>query len=124
MAPGSSKLEATMKYTTPLVLLIAIHLGGCGGCGDDGTAGPDAGDDAPDAMVEPGDPANGAWRTDFDLPGPSGYGARVEALALDGADVYAAGTFEDAAGVPASNVARWDGTDWAPLGGGIDGWVR
>lgn len=123
--PGSSKLGATMKYPSAVFLLITISLGGCGGCGGDEAAGPDAGDDVPpDAMPEVGDPASGAWRTDFDLPGPSGYGARVEAIALDGADVYVAGTFEDAAGVPASNVARWNGSDWAPLGAGIDGWVR
>jgi len=45
----------------------------------------------------------------FDEDGP---GPRFEAL-------YAGGTFTTAGGVQASRLAKWDGTAWAPLGGGI-----
>jgi hypothetical protein len=41
------------------------------------------------------------------------------ALLSDGPDLYVAGEFDRAGNVPASHVARWDGTTWHPLGGGI-----
>jgi hypothetical protein len=112
-----------MKYLVPLV--VSLTLGGCGGCKGEPGGGPDADDDvAVDAAV-PGDPTTGAWRDVFGLPGPSGFGSRVEDVELgpDG-KTYAAGIFSDAAGVPALDVAVWDGTDWAPLGDGLAGWVR
>jgi hypothetical protein len=46
----------------------------------------------------------------------------VSSLAVDGeGNIYAAGHFSDAGGVPASCIAKWDGTSWSPLGGGIGG---
>jgi trimeric autotransporter adhesin len=108
-----------------LVVLIVILAA----CGDNRGGGPDASpnppDGAPPDAAMPGDPTQGAWLDLFGLPGPSGFGSRVEdvAIATDGS-VYAAGIFQDAAGVPAANIARWTGTDWAPLGPGLDGWVR
>ena len=54
-----------------------------------------------------------------------GYTGVVRALAVhddgSGPGLYAAGTFSAAGGVPAANVARWDGTSWSPLGAGIAG---
>jgi hypothetical protein len=38
---------------------------------------------------------------------------------LPNGDLVAAGRFTTAGGVPAANVARWNGTTWSPLGGGI-----
>jgi HYR domain-containing protein/beta-propeller uncharacterized protein DUF5122 len=38
-----------------------------------------------------------------------------------GAALYAGGQFLTAGGVTATNIARWDGTSWAPLGSGILG---
>jgi hypothetical protein len=38
----------------------------------------------------------------------------------DGADLYATGTFTLAGGVPANNIARWDGAAWSALGDGLD----
>ncbi|MFN0242918.1 MAG: hypothetical protein ACKVWV_08520 [Planctomycetota bacterium] len=35
-----------------------------------------------------------------------------------GAKLYAAGTFTDAGGQPAFNIARWNGTTWEPTGSG------
>ncbi len=52
-----------------------------------------------------------------------GHG-QVFALARLGDDVYAAGSFSSAGGVPAANVARWDGRQWSPLGAGTDGDVH
>ncbi len=44
---------------------------------------------------------------------------RLNALAHDGASLYAAGNFTHVGGVEASGIARWDGTAWQPLGSGI-----
>lgn len=49
---------------------------------------------------------------------------QVFALARIGDAVYAAGSFSSAGGVPAANVARWDGRQWSPLGTGTDGDVH
>ncbi|MDX9911948.1 MAG: GC-type dockerin domain-anchored protein [Phycisphaerales bacterium] len=44
----------------------------------------------------------------------------VHALAeLPGGDIVAAGEFDFADGQPARNVARWDGTQWHPMGAGL-----
>jgi len=41
-----------------------------------------------------------------------------------GPDLYAAGNFQIAGTVRATNIARWEGSDWAPLGEGPDGAVH
>lgn len=38
--------------------------------------------------------------------------------------MFAGGGFQSAGGVAANNVAKWDGTEWFPLGAGADGIVR
>ena len=49
----------------------------------------------------------------------------VWALAtMPNGDVIAAGVFSSVAGVAATNIARWDGRTWAPLGAGVNGWVN
>ncbi|HEX5054544.1 MAG TPA: hypothetical protein VFZ65_22395 [Planctomycetota bacterium] len=45
------------------------------------------------------------------------------ALLSDGTDLYVGGDFDRAGGVPASYVARWNGSTWAPLGGGINNFL-
>lgn len=62
----------------------------------------------------------GTWSA---LGGVSGNGAltrSVLSLALgSGGDLYAAGQFRDAGGIPqADYIARWDGTSWNALGSG------
>lgn len=117
---------------SPLTPFVAALFGAAilvGACGDDSPGTPDAGDEPdagdPDAMPQNGDPTAGAWSDRFGLPGLFGSGSRVEDIAVDATGrVYVGGIFTDAAGVPANNIAVWTGTDWAPLGAGLDGWVR
>jgi hypothetical protein len=45
----------------------------------------------------------------------------VNALLSDGTNIYAGGSFTNASGVPAQNVACWDGVQWSALGAGLPG---
>jgi len=49
--------------------------------------------------------------------------AFVNVLAAYGNDLIAAGFFDDAGGVPVSNIARWDGDSWSSLGSGLAGFA-
>ncbi|MBK7644209.1 MAG: hypothetical protein IPJ19_14385 [Planctomycetes bacterium] len=40
-----------------------------------------------------------------------------------GARLYVCGSFDSAGGQPVANLASWDGTQWSPLGSGVDGSV-
>src|SRR5438105_7263630 len=57
----------------------------------------------------------------------SRFGATVDgevyAVASAGNDVYIGGNFTAAGGVPAANIARWNGSQWQALGTGADGAV-
>lgn len=62
-----------------------------------------------------------AWSS---LPGVSGNGVNGTARALrvfdegKGPALYVGGSFSSAAGTPASNIARWDGTAWSAVASG------
>jgi hypothetical protein len=49
-----------------------------------------------------------------------GLGTAVSALAHDGQYLYVGGTFTNAGGITASNIARWNGTSWAAVGSGAN----
>jgi hypothetical protein len=71
------------------------------------------------------DPVTNAWS---DLGGgvrgsqPSDF-AGVQQLAVVGTDLYVAGAFTAAGGVPANNIARWNGVTWSSLGVGVNNGV-
>lgn len=44
----------------------------------------------------------------------------VRTIAISGNSVYVGGAFATAGGVPASGIARWDGSGWAALGSGVN----
>lgn len=48
------------------------------------------------------------------------FNARVKALAVLGTSLFAGGAFHFAGSVSATNIARWDGRDWHPLGSGVN----
>ena len=80
-----------------------------------------------------GQPVNGIARWTGSQWAPVGGGLQwqlglyecARTLLSDGTDLYVGGDFDRAGTVPASYVARWDGAQWHPLGGGIDnfGWA-
>ena len=77
-------------------------------------AGPIAADD-----VATFEPTSGTWAT---------FGSGLDGFAtalcvLANGDLVVGGSFTSAGGVPAANVARWDGLAWSPLGAGTDGEV-
>jgi hypothetical protein len=54
------------------------------------------------------------------LEGGGLYGG-VSALAVSGRDLYVGGSFATAGGNAAKNIAKWDGSTWSALGGGLGG---
>jgi hypothetical protein len=44
---------------------------------------------------------------------------RVITLLASGRDLFVGGSFREAGGVSATNIARWDGTNWYSLGSGV-----
>lgn len=68
------------------------------------------------------------WRQGIGDPGMGDAGYRsIFGMAVfddgDGPALYAGGQFASAGGVAASNIARWDGSQWSPLGSGVNGAV-
>jgi len=51
-------------------------------------------------------------------------GDTVSALVVTGSTLYVAGGFSAAGGHAVTNVARWSGLDWSPLGSGLNGPVH
>src|SRR5207244_2479119 len=51
------------------------------------------------------------------------YYPSVNALAVSGSDLYAGGSFTNAGGVAATNIAKWNGSTWSALGSGMNGFV-
>lgn len=64
------------------------------------------------------------WVNGLSNPGLTGGAQRVYALTVfddgSGPALYAGGAFTTANGVSASNIAKWDGTNWSPLRGGTE----
>ena len=50
--------------------------------------------------------------------GGNGVSGNVNALTVSGSDLYVGGSFSQATGVPANNVACWNGSSWASLSTG------
>jgi hypothetical protein len=63
------------------------------------------------------------WPLSSGVRGTNTGSTAVNALALGNGGLYAGGIFTNAGGITASNIARWDGVNWFPLGGGLPGSV-
>ena len=53
--------------------------------------------------------------------GTNGY---VNALAVDGSNLYVGGEFTQVSGIPANHIARWDQVNWYPMGALIGNAIR
>ncbi len=62
-------------------------------------------------------PGDEFWDSAFGTNGFSGYG--VGAIALFGNGVVFGGAFNSIGGITATNIARWDGTNWSTFGDGL-----
>jgi hypothetical protein len=61
------------------------------------------------------------WDTTFS---PNGADDQVNSIVSDGTGgFYVGGEFRNVQGIPASGIARWNGTQWSALGSGINGSV-
>ncbi len=65
--------------------------------------------------------AGGSWSDRFYLNGPDG---EVSALLVHDGALYAGGEFSSIGPTFSRGIARFDGSEWSALGGGIDGNVR
>jgi cysteine-rich repeat protein len=62
-------------------------------------------------------PADANWDDRFFTRGLS---SAVYAIAIDGTDIYIGGSFRTIGDVAANRIAKWDGSSWSGLGGGVD----
>lgn len=62
-------------------------------------------------------PDDDLWSDQFGLPAIDGF---VDCVVMFRGDLIVGGRFSQAGGVPASNIARWDGNAWTALGAGLD----
>ncbi|MDO7877481.1 T9SS type A sorting domain-containing protein [Hymenobacter sp. ASUV-10] len=56
--------------------------------------------------------------------GISSASSTVYGIAMIGSNVYVGGSFSQAGGVSAANLARWDGTAWNSVSGGVNNTIR
>lgn len=54
----------------------------------------------------------------------NGVSSDVTAIAISGSNVYVGGGFTHAGGISADHIARWNGTSWSALGGGLESMVK
>ncbi|MCB1182776.1 T9SS type A sorting domain-containing protein [bacterium] len=66
-------------------------------------------------------PAPETWDNSFGAPGVNGD---VYSVVEYGGDLVIGGEFLSVGGVAATNIARWDGVAWSPMGDVFDGAVR
>jgi trimeric autotransporter adhesin len=59
----------------------------------------------------------------FGISKPPLYGG-VSSLCIYKGELYAGGAFDSAGGIPANNIAKWDGTNWTQIGSGINGGIN
>lgn len=65
-------------------------------------------------------PLNANWSSEFGVAGTS---YRVEALTEFNGELIVAGSFSQAGGNVVNAIARWDGSNWYPLGSGVNGFI-
>lgn len=61
------------------------------------------------------------WLTIGLAAGGDRFGQRIDALTITEDSIYIGGRFDSVDGVEATNIARWNGTNWSALGSGLTG---
>src|SRR5207244_2481316 len=74
-----------------------------------------------DSAQAPFVPGDENWDDRFYAPGVNG---EVHAIAISGTNTYVGGSLATAGGVIANDLARWDGSQWFPLGSGASNGVN
>ncbi|MCL4549721.1 MAG: SpaA isopeptide-forming pilin-related protein [Bacteroidetes bacterium] len=64
-----------------------------------------------------------SWSPLVGTNGVLGVNGQINAMAVNGNEIYIGGQFNSAGGVSVKNIAKWDGINWSDIGGGINGWV-
>lgn len=74
------------------------------------------------AMASPAHAGDDDWDTRFGLPGVTGQGftGAVNATTVFEGDLVVGGLFSAVGGLAVPNLARYDGTDWMPMGAPFD----
>lgn len=74
------------------------------------------------SMAPPAGAGTPNWDSSFGLPGVAeqGFTGAVYASAEFQGDLVIGGSFDAIGGLAVSNLARWDGTGWAPMGDSFD----
>src|SRR5262245_8095546 len=117
--PGDRAIEPLSSHLTP--------AGGLDTTGFTGSLDPRgytmtlSADGAPRFVPAAAAPGDEHWDDRFGTPGV--YNGNIEAVAAaPSGDLYVGGSFSQGIpGVAASNIARWDGRRWYPLGEGVSG---
>jgi len=52
-----------------------------------------------------------------------GFYNGINAMAVYNNELYVAGSFDTAGGQPVNSIAKWDGTSWSSVGGGVGGYI-
>ncbi len=52
-----------------------------------------------------------------------GFYNGINAMAVFNNELYVGGSFDTAGGMPVNGIAKWDGTSWTSVGGGITGYI-
>lgn len=99
-------------------MLISIFLTATGVIGQFLSEGSPSGSRAAERTAGCGD----QWDTTFTTNGANGP---VHAMVADGSgNIYIGGNFTTVQGVPASRIAKWNGSEWSALGVGVGGPVN
>jgi HYR domain-containing protein len=122
---GAYRLDVHIPLGTRTVQVTAVGARGLVASAPAGVPSVSTSMQVPPLSLALGNSCDPSWLPTF---GGMGTSDSVAALAVydagQGPQLYAAGRFLSAGGVPANRIARWDGSRWRALGAGLNGEAR